>query len=124
MATLFEKLGGSASVHLAVDKFYDRILQDDRVKHFFEGVDMTQQRAHQRAFLAYAFGGADHYEGRHLREAHRRLVEEKGLKDEHFNAVAEDLIETLKEMGVSQELIDEVAEVVAAPHNRQDVLNQ
>jgi hypothetical protein len=32
--------------------------------------------------------------------------------------VAEDLIETLREMGVSQELIDEVAEVVSAPHNR------
>lgn len=124
MATLFEKLGGRANIELAVDKFYDRVLQDDRIKHFFEGVDMVQQRAHQRAFLTYAFGGATHYSGRHLREAHKRLVEEKGLRDEHFNAVAEDLIATLTEMGVSQELIGEVAAVVAATHNKQDVLNQ
>lgn len=124
MTTLFEKLGGSASVELAVDKFYDRVLHDERIKHFFDGVDMNRQRAHQQRFLTYAFGGADHYDGRYLREAHKQLVEEKGLNSEHFNAVAENLIETLKEMGVSQELIDEVAAVVAAPHNRQDVLNQ
>jgi len=36
MATLFKKLGGRANVELAVDKFYDRVLQDDRIKHFFE----------------------------------------------------------------------------------------
>jgi hemoglobin len=124
MATLFEKLGGSASVELAVEKFYDRILHDDRIKHFFDGIDMDRQRAHQRRFLTYAFGGASHYNGRHLREAHQQLVKEKGLSSEHFNAVAENLIATLKEMGVSQELIDEVAAVVAAPQNRQDVLNQ
>jgi hemoglobin len=124
MSTLFEKLGGRDNVELAVDKFYDRILSDDRIKHFFDGVDMHQQRAHQRAFLTYAFGGTSHYDGRHLREAHQKLVTEKGLSSEHFNAVAEDLIATLQEMGVSQELIDEVAAIVAAPQNKQDILNQ
>ena len=33
--TLFEKLGGEAAVDLAVDRFYDRVLQDDRINHFF-----------------------------------------------------------------------------------------
>ncbi|NJR62121.1 MAG: group 1 truncated hemoglobin [Cyanobacteria bacterium CRU_2_1] len=124
MKALFEKLGGSDSVELVVDKFYDRVLHDERIKHFFDGVDMNRQRAHQRAFLTYAFGGASHYNGRHLRAAHQELVTEKGLSSEHFDAVAEDLVETLKEMGVSQELIDEVAAVVADPQNKQDVLNQ
>ena len=35
MTTLFEKLGGAAAVDLAVDKFYQRVLQDERIKHFF-----------------------------------------------------------------------------------------
>jgi hemoglobin len=124
MSTLFEKLGGSDSVELVVNKFYDRILQDDRISHFFNGIDMKRQRAHQRAFLTYAFGGASHYNGRSLRAAHQKLVTEQGLNSEHFNAVAEDLIATLKEMNVAQELIDEVAAVVAAPQNQQNVLNQ
>ncbi|WP_427162414.1 group I truncated hemoglobin [Aliinostoc sp. HNIBRCY26] len=124
MATLFEKLGGAAAVDLAVDKFYERVLQDDRIKHFFADVDMVTQRAHQKAFLTYAFGGTDEYNGRYMRKAHQDLVEKQGLSSEHFDAVAEDLMETLKEMGVSQELIAEVAAVAAAPQHKKDVLNQ
>lgn len=124
MTTLFEKLGGAAAVDLAVDKFYQRVLQDDRIKHFFADVDMVKQRAHQKAFLTYAFGGTDKYDGRYMREAHKELVERHGLNSEHFDAVAEDLMETLKEMGVSEDLLAEVAAVAAAPQHKRDVLNQ
>ncbi len=124
MKTLFEKLGGADAVNLAVDKFYERVLQDDRIKHFFTDVDMVKQRAHQRAFLTYAFGGSDKYDGRYMREAHKDLVEKFGLNSEHFDAVAEDLMETLKEMGVGEDLLAEVAAVATAPQHKKDVLNQ
>jgi hemoglobin len=124
MATLFEKLGGAEAVNLAVDKFYERVLQDDRIKDFFANTDMVKQRAHQKAFLTYAFGGTDKYDGRYMREAHKELVEKNGLNESHFNAVAEDLLETLKEMGVSEELRAEVAAIAANPQHRKDVLNQ
>jgi hemoglobin len=124
MATLFDKLGGKAAVDLAVDKFYEKVLSDERIKHFFEGIDMVKQRAHQKAFLTYAFGGTSKYDGRYMREAHRDLVEKHGLSGEHFDAVAENLLETLKEMGVSQELRNEVAAIAAAPQHKKDVLNQ
>lgn len=124
MTTLFEKLGGAAAVDLAVDKFYQRVLQDDRIKHFFADVDMVKQRAHQKAFLTYAFGGTDKYDGRYMRESHKELVEKQGLNSEHFDAVAEDLMETLKEMGLPEDLLAEVAAVAAAPQHKRDVLNQ
>jgi hemoglobin len=124
MATLFDKLGGKAAVDLAVDKFYEKVLSDERIKHFFEGVDMVKQRAHQKAFLTYAFGGTSKYDGRYMREAHQDLVEKRGLSGEHFDAVTENLLETLKEMGVSQELRNEVAAIAAAPQHKKDVLNQ
>lgn len=124
MTTLFEKLGGSDAVNLAVDKFYERVLQDDRIKHFFANVDMVKQRAHQKAFFTYAFGGTDKYDGRYMREAQKELVKKHGLNSEHFDAVAEDLMETFKEMGVPDELLAEVAAVAAAPQHKKDVLNQ
>lgn len=124
MTTLYEQLGGADAVNLAVDKFYERVLQDDRIKHFFANVDMGKQRAHQKAFLTYAFGGTDKYDGRYMREAHKELVEKHGLNSEHFDAVAEDLMETLKEMGVPEDLRAEVAAVAAAPQHKKDVLNQ
>jgi hemoglobin len=124
MTTLFEKLGGAGAVNLAVDKFYERVLQDDRIKHFFANVDMSKQRQHQKDFLTYAFGGTEKYNGRYMREAHKELVEMHGLSSEHFDAVAENLMETLKAMGVSEELRSEVAAIAAAPQHRKDVLNQ
>ncbi len=85
---------------------------------------MAKQRSHQKAFLTYAFGGSDRYDGRYMREAHKALVEEQGLSSEHFDAIAEDLMETLKEMGVPDDLLEEVAAVAAAPQHKKDVLNQ
>ncbi|MGB7414998.1 MAG: group 1 truncated hemoglobin [Thermosynechococcaceae cyanobacterium] len=124
MATLFDKLGGAAAVDVAVDKFYVRVLQDERIKHFFADTDMVKQRAHQKAFLTYAFGGTDKYDGHMMREAHQELVANQGLNGEHFDAVAENLMTTLKEMGVSDDLLAEVAAVAAAPQHKKDVLNQ
>ncbi len=123
MTTLFEKLGGAAAVDIAVDRFYERVLQDDRIKHFFENTDMVKQRMHQKAFLTYAFGGTDKYSGEQMREAHKDLVAQQGLNSDHFDAVAEDLMITLKEMGVADDLLAEVATVAAAPQHKKDVLN-
>lgn len=120
--TLFEQLGGKDAVNAAVDLFYDKVLADDRISHFFEGVDMKRQRAHQKAFMTYAFGGAPGYDGRSLREGHKKLVEERGLSDMHFEAVAEDLKMTLEEMGVDPRLIKEVIGIVGS--TRDEILNR
>ncbi|HEY9617396.1 MAG TPA: group 1 truncated hemoglobin [Microcoleaceae cyanobacterium] len=124
MSTLYEKLGGKSAVEAAVDRFYERVLNDDRIKHFFEHVDMDKQREHQKAFLTYAFGGAAHYDGKTMRAAHTHVVKDMGLNSDHFDAVAENLVATLKELGVSDELIAEVTAVAAAPEHKRDVLNQ
>lgn len=58
-----------------------------------------------------------------MRAAHKELVEKQGLNSEHFEAVAEDLMITLTEMGVPDELLAEVAAIAAAPQHKKDVLN-
>jgi|GEM_PF-55198 len=116
---LFDRLGGSAAVDAAVDKFYRRVLADDRINRFFEGVDMDRQATKQKAFLTMAFGGPNNYTGEDMRKGHAHLVE-KGLNDSHVDAVVEDLGATLKEMGVSDELIGEVAAI--AETTRSDIL--
>ena len=108
--TLYEQLGGEPAVKAAVDGFYDKVLADDRVNGFFEGVDMDRQRAMQTAFLTFAFGGPNHYEGKDLRAAHSHLVA-KGLNDTHFDVILEHLGTTLKELGVKDELIKHAAGV-------------
>lgn len=111
MTTLFEKIGGEAAVDAAVDLFYKKVLADDRIKHFFEDVDMEKQHRMQKGFLTFAFGGPNNYSGRGMEVAHKRLVAEKGLNDSHFDAVMEDLGATLKELGVPDDLIGEAAAI-------------
>ncbi len=123
MTTLYEKLGGKDAVDIAVDKFYEHILNDERINHFFANVDMKKQREHQKAFLTYAFGGSSVYDGKTMRKAHKHLVEEMGLNGKHFDAVVENLVKTLQELGISDELIQEVGAVAAAPGHKRDVLN-
>lgn len=124
MNTLYEKLGGAAAVDLAVEKFYEKVLADERVQRFFAHTDMQQQKQHQKAFMTYAFGGAKHWNGRPMREAHKDLVAEMGLTDSHFDAITENLVATLVELKVSQELIDEVVQIVGSIAHRNDVLNR
>ena len=111
MSTLFEQIGGEAAVDAAVDLFYKKVLADERIKHFFEGVDMEKQHRMQKGFLTFAFGSPNNYSGKGMAAAHRKLVAEKGLDDSHFDAVMEDLGATLKELGVPDNLIGEAAAI-------------
>lgn len=120
--SLFEKLGGKAAVDAAVDLFYKKILSDPQISSFFDGVDMNRQRAKQKAFLTYAFGGAPNYSGASMRNAHKNAVEEKGLNDTHFDIVAGHLQSTLQELNVPSDLINQVMSIAAG--TREDVLNR
>ena len=105
----------------AVDIFYGKVLADDRIAHFFEGVDMANQAGKQRAFLVMAFGGPNTYTGADMRRGHAHLVA-RGLNDMHFDAVVENLAATLTELGVSASDIGEVAKI--AESVRDDVLGR
>lgn len=120
--SLYEQIGGEAAVDAAVDAFYRKVLVDDRISRFFESVDMDQQRAKQKSFLSMAFGGPNHYSGKDMRASHAHLVRDMGLDDSHFDAVMQNLAETLRELGVTDELIEQVAAI--AESTRDDVLGR
>lgn len=119
--SLYEKIGGEAAVNAAVDIFYRKVLSDDRINKFFEGVDMDKQSSKQKAFLTMAFGGPHSYTGKDLRNGHAHLVK-RGLNDSHFDAVIENLGATLKELNVPDDLISEAAKI--AESTRNDVLGR
>lgn len=117
--SLYEQLGGEAAMGAAVDIFYRKVLSDDRIAHYFDGVDMERQAQKQKAFLTMVLGGPNAYTGKDMRAAHARLV---GLTDKHFDAVVENLGATLKELGVPDAKISEVAAL--AETTRKDVLGR
>jgi len=121
MKTLFEKIGGIDAVNTAVEIFYRKMLADERVNYFFDNTDMDKQIAKQKSFLTMVFGGPNNYTGKDMREGHKHLVA-RGLNDEHVDIVIEHLGGTLKELGVADDEINQVAEL--ANSVRDDVLNR
>jgi hemoglobin len=119
--SLYEELGGEAAMEAAVERFYRKVLSDERISHFFEDVDMERQAAKQKAFLTMVCGGPSAYTGKDMRRGHAHLVA-RGLNDTHFDAVAEHLGSTLRELGVARELVARVLEI--AERARADVLNR
>ena len=121
MNSLYKRLGGAPAIKAAVDVFYGKVLADERIRHFFDGVDMERQRAKQRGFLTMVTGGPNAYTGKDMREGHRHLVA-RGLNDSHVDAVIENLAATLRELGVSE---DEISQVGALANSvRDDVLDR
>jgi hemoglobin len=118
--SLYERLGGAPAVTAAAELFYRKVLADDRISHFFDDVDMDGQVAKQAAFLTMVLGGPNAYSGRDLRTAHAGLVA-RGLSDRHFDAVVENLAATLRELGVGEPEIAEVAGIAGSV--RPEVLN-
>ena len=117
--SLYTRIGGSAAIERAVDTFYLRVLADDRVRRFFDDIDMATQRERQRDFLIYSLGGPANYTGKDLREAHKRLVED-GLTDIHFVIVCEHLVSTLIDMGAPPDAV--VGVLTFLETKRNDVL--
>ena len=119
--SIYERIGGEASVNAAVDIFYRKVLNDHRINRFFDNVDMETQVAKQKAFLTMAFGGPHNYTGEDMRKGHAQLVK-AGLNDSHFDAVVENLGATLIELNVPQDIINEI--VVICETTRNDVLGK
>ena len=92
--SLYQKLGGKPAMEAAIDAFYVKVLADDRVKHFFDDVSMDKQRRKQKEFLSAAFGGPLPWAGKNMRKAHEGM----GITEEQFNAIAENLVATLKDL--------------------------
>jgi hemoglobin len=105
MARSYVRLGGSQAFEALVEELDRRLLQDVQLRSYFDGVSLERLQGHQRSFLAMAFGGPPGYLGRTIQAAHARL----DVTDEAFDRVMDHLIAALVDLGVSRELIREVA---------------
>lgn len=96
MSTLYEQVGGDSTVKTAVTVFYNRVTGDDALAPWFEGIDLSRLRAHQRAFLSMALDGPELFAGRDLAGAHTGL----GITDAAFDVMIVHLLTSLADLGL------------------------
>ncbi|SMC04773.1 hemoglobin [Sulfobacillus thermosulfidooxidans DSM 9293] len=92
--TLYEKYG--AAIDRVVSLFYQKVLDDKDLQPFFLGVNMDRQKKHMSAFITYALGGPNNYNGKNMEAAHRKLK----ITDHHFDAVSKHLSDSLEQFSV------------------------
>jgi len=56
---LYDLIGGPRTIEAATKLFYEKILQDESLRHFFEGVDMAHIRSRQAMLVFHASRRAD-----------------------------------------------------------------
>lgn len=94
--SVYDEIGGSDAVTVAVAVFYNRVTVDEMLAPWFDGVDLERLKGHQRAFLTAALGGPDIFLGRSMAAAHQPL----SITDEAFDRIAEHLAAALLDTGV------------------------
>lgn len=60
--SLYDRIGGSEAIGAAIDAFYERVLADPRVSHYFDGVTMDHLKRQQQQFFEFGTGGPATYD--------------------------------------------------------------
>lgn len=108
--SIYDRLGREQGIRTAVDDFYERVVGDPELKPYFDGIDMGRLRGHQAKLLVQVTGGPVEYDGRELAVAHRDLA----ITSENFDRVVGHLVDTLEDLGVSQDDIGEIGAALIA----------
>jgi hemoglobin len=93
------------AVSRGVALFLHRMVTDPLLAWTFDGVDSARVEKHAQAFVVAALGGPDLYLGRDLHAVHERFA----LRNEHFDVAVVHLLDSLREVGISDSVISELA---------------
>ncbi len=103
-STLYNRVGGENRVNAVVDALYGKVLGDDGLNYFFEGVSMEAHLNKLKSFLRMAFGGGKASRSLDLSSVHASLVD-RGLGDVHINSLIMYMREVLEDQGLNEDLI-------------------
>ena len=96
---LFTRIGGELGILAMVDRFYDRVLADTELAHFFSHVAMDTLRKMQLEFFSAALGGPVQYTGRPIVHAHQ--THRINLAD--FQRFTRHLFDTLESFSINEQ---------------------
>ena len=104
--TLYERIGGEATVTRLMDSFYERVLADPELAPFFAGVSLQKVRSMQTLFFCAALDGPFEYSGRPLATVHYG----RGIRPPHLARFVGYLLATLRDLHLDE---NDVLEIVS-----------
>jgi hemoglobin len=113
--SLYDRLGGQPAIEAVANGLVDRILADNRVNQWFSHAAASAENANAykaklAIFMCAGFGGHCKYTGLDMVTAHKG----RGVTNEAFNAVAQDLVAQLDQMKVPEKEKHDVMAIIAS----------
>ena len=108
--SLYNELGGEEALTAALDRFYEKVMEDPKVSVFFDGMSVEQIKDKQKKFWAIALGGEAEYDGRNMHDAHES-PRQRGLTEDLFDRFVGHFRSTLEEFEVPEDKIEQVMAV-------------
>ena len=107
--SMYESLGGKASIAKVVDDFVGIVAADTRINFQFGKTDIPRLKTMLNDQLSGALGGPCTYTGRDMTAAHAGM----GVTNAQFNAIAEDLYVALEKNGVPYRTQNQIMAMLA-----------
>ena len=113
-SSLYQRLGGMPAIRAVVDDLVTRILADGRVNKWFTHAAADPEhavayKAKLADLICQGTGGPCQYTGLDMLTAHKG----RGVTEEAFNAVVEDLTATLGKLGVPEKETGDLLGILA-----------
>lgn len=105
--SLIKWVGSSRALEQMVDRLSSKLLSDDVLSVFFEGVEVDQFECHQYQLLQLAFADVPLRLPGHVLYKHHRLFATMGLNELHFDRLMIHLRETLTESDIPSAEVEE-----------------
>jgi len=96
--SLYDRLGGKDAITAVVDDFIANVAADARINAFFANADIPRLKTMLVDQICEASGGPCKYTGKSMKESHTGM----NVKEEHFNALVEDLVKSLDKFKVGE----------------------
>uniref|UniRef100_A0A7S4GMC9 Uncharacterized protein n=1 Tax=Oxyrrhis marina TaxID=2969 RepID=A0A7S4GMC9_OXYMA len=100
---LFKRMGGEEGIAQFMDRVYDLIQVDNRIKSWFAGKNYQAIKEGQRVYLTELLGGPKIYKGKDLVEIHKGM----NLSDYEFDCFLANCEKAMSGLGIEDETIDE-----------------
>ena len=125
--SLYDRLGGEPAITAVVGEFVGRAASNPKVNFTRVGLpsewkatdeNVAKLKKHLVQFVCVATGGPQKYEGRDMKSSHAGMK----ITNAEFDAIAGDLIDSLKKFKVPQAEIDELVGIVGG--TRGDIVEE
>ena len=119
MQTIYERLGDE-NLEKLVDKFYNKVLADDRIKDLFQ-TDIKEVKSKQYMFLTQFFGGPPRYAEVHGHPKLRMKHFPHKVTLDGANAWLECMAEAISELPIDESFQEEIFQ--RFPHAARHMVN-